>query len=511
MAAKKNKATKKPVKPVEPEESSEDSSSESEEMEVETPVVKDKKKAKKTKPAKKESSESEEESSEEESESEEEEKPKKKEQKKNKAVKKPAKAEESSSSEEESEEEEVPDKKKGTETAKKPAAAESSEEDSEEESSEDSSEEESEESPKPQVNGSGNDSKKRKKEAEENGDDNDAKKAKVQETVTVLCRNVPEDTSVEKLEKFLKKEGIDFSSVRKRDNRMFAHIDLTNPDDLDTVLAMTNLQFKGSTLTFEKGRPMGAKADKSEKSDSDSRTMFVKNLSYDDSEDDIRNKLMEIFPEAQSIRIPSTGGSHKGFAYVEFNDAETVNNAINKNQGVEISDRSLFLDHAGRSRSDNNQRQRKSYDDAEESNVVLVRNLSYDSTEDSLREYFKDVSAIRMPTFPDSGKPKGIAFVEFDSIPSARSAMNKFDGTDIDGRTVRCCFARSRGDEGRGGGGGGFGGRRGGGGYGGRGGGRGRGGGGRGRGGFGGGRGGGFGGRSSFGGTGKKKTFSDSD
>ncbi|GAB1602387.1 hypothetical protein Ahia01_000518000, partial [Argonauta hians] len=108
------------------------------------------------------------------------------------------------------------------------------------------------------------------------------------------------------------------------------------------------------------------------------------------------------------------------------------------------------------------------------------------SLKQTLREYFKDVSAIRMPTFPDSGKP----------IPSARSAMNKFDGTDIDGRTVRCCFARSRGDEG--GGGGGSGGRRGGGGYGGRGG-------------FGGGRGGGFGGRSSFGGTGKKKTFSDSD
>ncbi|XP_029636317.1 nucleolin [Octopus sinensis] len=334
-----------------------------------------------------------------------------------------------------------------------------------------------------------------------------------------MCRNLPQEVTAETFEKFLKKKGIEYTSVRKRDDRAFAHIDLANPDDLDKVLAMQNIDYKGNALTFEKGRPMRAKGERN--TGDDSNTLFLKNLPYDDSEDTIRSKLMEIFPAAQSIRIPYKGDSHKGFAYIEFESSDSVKDAVENKQGIEVGDRQLYLDYAGSSsRSDSQPRGRGGYrdDEPEESSVLLVRNLSYDSTESSLRSYFKDATDVRLPTHPDSGKPKGIAFIEFESIPKAKSALNKMDGSNVDGRSVRCCYARSRSDgDGRSGG---FGGRRGGGFGGGRGGGYG---GGRGRGGFGGGRGrgggygggrggGGYGGgRSSFGGTGRKKTFSDSD
>lgn len=42
-----------------------------------------------------------------------------------------------------------------------------------------------------------------------------------------------------------------------------------------------------------------------------------------------------------------------------------------------------------------------------ESKVLFVRNLSYSTDESSLKAAFKGAVSARIPTFQDSGKPKG--------------------------------------------------------------------------------------------------------
>jgi len=130
---------------------------------------------------------------------------------------------------------------------------------------------------------------------------------------------------------------------------------------------------------------------------------------------------------------------------------------------------------------------------------LYVGNLSYSTTEDSLRTLFaadgRTVTEVAVITDRVTGQPRGFAFVKMGSEEDARSAIEKLNGVELDGRTLNVNEARERSPMG-GGGGGGFGG---GGGRGGGGGGYGRGGGGGGGrgggGGFGGGRGGGRGGR----------------
>lgn len=106
-----------------------------------------------------------------------------------------------------------------------------------------------------------------------------------------------------------------------------------------------------------------------------------------------------------------------------------------------------------------------------------------------MHELFGDkgtVLGIRLPTDPESGRPKGFGYVQYSSVDEARQAYNDLNGADLNGRSVRLDFSTPRQNNGGGGGRGGS--------FGGRGGGRGgpRGGGGRGgR----GGRGGSFGGR----------------
>jgi RNA recognition motif-containing protein len=129
---------------------------------------------------------------------------------------------------------------------------------------------------------------------------------------------------------------------------------------------------------------------------------------------------------------------------------------------------------------------------------VFVGNLDFNTTKTEVQDLFTQVGPVRdvfLPMDRESGRPRGFAFVEYESDADAASAIEKFNGYQLGGRALRVNAAEDRPRTGGGGGGrGGFGGgggrgAGGGGGYGGGGGGYGGGGGG-----YGGGGGGGYGG-----------------
>ncbi|MDP2306143.1 MAG: RNA-binding protein, partial [Pseudomonadota bacterium] len=132
---------------------------------------------------------------------------------------------------------------------------------------------------------------------------------------------------------------------------------------------------------------------------------------------------------------------------------------------------------------------------------LYVGNLSYNTTEDSLRDAFSSAGQVVKVSIMhdrDTGQSRGFAFVEMASQSDAEAAIKALDGREVDGRALRVNEARERTDRpGGGGGGGGFGG--GGGGFGGGGGSRGGGGGG-----FGGGGGGRPSGGGGYGGGGRE-------
>ena len=96
---------------------------------------------------------------------------------------------------------------------------------------------------------------------------------------------------------------------------------------------------------------------------------------------------------------------------------------------------------------------------------LFVGNLSYQTTEDDLRQLFAGiaaVSSVTLVTERDSGRSKGFAFVEMATPEDAQKAISELNGHSLHDRTIRVDLARPRED--RGGGGGSRGGRRGGGG-----------------------------------------------
>jgi len=99
---------------------------------------------------------------------------------------------------------------------------------------------------------------------------------------------------------------------------------------------------------------------------------------------------------------------------------------------------------------------------------IYVGNLSFDVTEEELRQEFASfgkVESVAIPTDRYSGRPRGFAFVEMPSVSEGQAAIAGLNGKTLKDRTLTVSAARPRSDE-RGGGygrrrGGGFGGGRG--------------------------------------------------
>ena len=108
---------------------------------------------------------------------------------------------------------------------------------------------------------------------------------------------------------------------------------------------------------------------------------------------------------------------------------------------------------------------------------IYVGNLSYEATEDDLRQAFEahgEVSSVAIIMDKMTGRSRGFGFVEMPEKSQAEAAINALNLQEIRGRAITVNEARPKGEGGGGGGGGGRGGYGGGGGRGGRGGGGGR-------------------------------------
>jgi len=256
---------------------------------------------------------------------------------------------------------------------------------------------------------------------------------------------------------------------------------------------------------------------------SESFSIFIGGLSYSTETEGLKNFLNENDVNPVDVRIISRDGESRGFGYADFDSKEESEKCIALT-GAELDGRSIRCNEAdakpttpgrggrggggrggrggggfgsggfgsggrGRGRGGGGGGGGGNFDNETPTKLLMVKNLSWDTDNDSLFNVFGDASDARVCKDRETGNSRGFAFVEYNDVDAAKKARESNQGKDIDGRQVNIVFATPRESfgGGRGGSGGGGRGRGGSGGFGGgRGGGRGRGGsGGRGRGGSG--------------------------
>ncbi|KAM9503260.1 nucleolin [Salvelinus alpinus] len=433
-----------------------------------------------------------------------------------KAAKK-AESEEDDDSEEESEEEAPPPKKtpaKATPAKKAPAKAESDEDDDDEEESEeeapppkkaaakpsvkvtaakeesddddDSEEEEMDTTPAPAAKKAGmvkakesdddeDDEEEDDEDDEEEEEDEDeddeapatpakrkadnkketppAKKAKSESDESFclfignLNSNKDFDEIKEALAAFFSKKNLEVQDVRLGASKKFGYVEFSSAEDMQTALELNGKKCMGQELKMDKARSKGNSQD--EKKDRDARTLFVKNLPFSATEDDLK----EVFADAVEIRIPTgQDGSNRGIAYIAFKSEAIADKMLTEAQGADVQGRAIMVDYTGIKSQKGG---RPPAQAAAESKTLIVNNLSYSATEDSLQSAFEGAVSIRVPQ--NNGRPKGFAFVEFESAEAAKEALDNLNGTEIEGRQIRLEYSQNSGGRdagGRGGSGG---------------------------------------------------------
>lgn len=91
---------------------------------------------------------------------------------------------------------------------------------------------------------------------------------------------------------------------------------------------------------------------------------------------------------------------------------------------------------------------------------LYVGNLSFQSTEDDIRNYFEEnagpTSEVKLIMDRETGRSRGFAFVTFENDEDAQKAVAELNDQEMDGRRLKINEAHERQPRGGGGGGGGY-------------------------------------------------------
>jgi len=169
--------------------------------------------------------------------------------------------------------------------------------------------------------------------------------------------------------------------------------------------------------------------------------VFVGNLSWSVTEDDLRQQFTPCGTIVRVKVLTSPDGRSKGAAFVGFDNAASVDAALNM-AGTEFLGRQLKVSKAG----DKPVRRDAPPAARPDNSVVFVGNVSYNCTEDDLRAFFAGCGAIKSVRLArgEDGRPKGFAHVEFDE-PSGAAQAVALSGRELVERQVRVDFADQKG------------------------------------------------------------------
>lgn len=80
-----------------------------------------------------------------------------------------------------------------------------------------------------------------------------------------------------------------------------------------------------------------------------------------------------------------------------------------------------------------------------DTNKLFVGGISWDTTEDGLREFFEQVGEVievKIIMDRETGRSKGFGFVTMATPELAQEAIEKLDAQELDGRSLKVSVAR---------------------------------------------------------------------
>ncbi|XP_015224448.1 PREDICTED: nucleolin-like [Cyprinodon variegatus] len=172
----------------------------------------------------------------------------------------------------------------------------------------------------------------------------------------------------------------------------------------------------------------------------DHRCLFLKNVPYNATEEDIR----KVFRRAVAIRFPGGAkGPSQGIAFVEFKNKAVAEEMLKKKQKAQLQGRDLIVARVQR-RAVTNADSKKAKGCSVKGTTLFVSGLTDETTAETLQAAFDGAVAARVAVDKNTGASKRFGFVEFDSEESCRAAKDDMEDCEIDGSKVTVTYAVSK-------------------------------------------------------------------
>ncbi|KAL7262195.1 hypothetical protein ACSBR1_000550 [Camellia fascicularis] len=203
----------------------------------------------------------------------------------------------------------------------------------------------------------------------------------------------------------------------------YGYVNYSNPQD--AARAMDVLNF--TPLNGKPIRIMYSHRDPSIRR-SGTANIFIKNL-----DKAIDNKALHdtfsSFGNILSCKIATDpSGQSKGYGFVQFDNEEAAQNAIDKLNGMLINDKQVYVGHFLR------KQERDTVMSKTKFNNVFVKNLSESTTDEDLKNTFGEYGTITSAVVmrDGEGKSKCFGFINFENADDAAKAVEALNGKKVD-------------------------------------------------------------------------------
>ncbi|KAG0168583.1 hypothetical protein DFQ28_004709 [Apophysomyces sp. BC1034] len=276
--------------------------------------------------------------------------------------------------------------------------------------------------------------------------------------VTEVLTNAPVD--VDEKKKALKRKAR--SEKAKEEQEEKRKINRESREKKKLLKEKNKKRKRGEAVSDDEEETNAKETDETEVKDGDKKTttkkaatetkeskhgIWVGNLAFSTKSEGVR-KFFKDCGGITRIKCPdgdAPNKNNKGFAHVYFDSAEAMEKAIAKSE-QKLDGRALLIKNANNfERKDGAPAPTK--ETIKQKNppcpTVFLGNLSFDATREKIQEHFAwcgTIRKVRLATFEDSGKCKGFAYIDFETVESATKAVRAPDRAVMDNRKLRVEF-----------------------------------------------------------------------
>lgn len=132
------------------------------------------------------------------------------------------------------------------------------------------------------------------------------------------------------------------------------------------------------------------------------KILYVKNLNFKSSENDLRSIFKEKFKENDilSVKVIKKNGLSQGYGFVEFKSQELASKALKLLQNTLLDDHALKLSISKNNGKQKQKSLKRKREEIEPNNKIVVRNIAFEATKEEILNLFKvygEVKNVRLP------------------------------------------------------------------------------------------------------------------